>query len=207
MSSYSGGASEALTFLDKQFLMPNIPNLPLIVYPKTVSSNRNVMMTSIEAVTALNILRDLPEEVDNEDYFKVLDHVTSLVITTMKKAAEAFNSDIRDARSRQLASVDSTVRNELVNQPLIGDTVYTDYKLVVPIKPRGVRGQFRHFRASRGGHTPRRPAWSPARSPAATPSTSATGWGAPPAPVDSWNPEPYRGRAPRRPRGVRRGRR
>ncbi len=213
MNAYSGCAGEALTFIDKQFLMPNVPNLPQVTYPQSVAASRSVMLSSVESVTALNILRDLPEDVDSEDYFRLLDHITSLIITTMKKTAEAFNSDIRGARARQLAGIEPNLRNELVNQPLIGSNLYTDYKklLLNPIKPRGGRVPFRHPRAIRGGHTPRRPSWSPARSPAraypAVPSTSATGWGAPTVPESAWNPEPYRGRAPRRPRGVRRGRR
>ncbi len=209
MNAYSGHASDALLFLEKNFLMPSVPNLPQAVYPKTASSGRNIMTTSIEAITALNILRDLPEEVNSEDYFKVIDHVTSLCMSMMKKAAEAFNCDILETRAKQLAGVDPAIRSELVNQPLIGDTLYTDYKklLSTTIRARGMRGQYRHFRASRGGSTPRRPSWSPARSPAAAPSTSATGWGAPPAPASAWNPESSRGRFPRRPRGVRRGRR
>ncbi len=208
MSSYGGYASEALTFLDKQFLMPSIPRLPPAVYPKSTSSNKNMIMTSIEAITALNILRDLPEQVDNEDYFKLLDHVTRLVISVMKKSAETLNYEIRETRSRQLTSVDSSIRNDLVNQPLFGDTLYTDYKklLVLPAKQYGSRGQFRHPRSSRVGRTSRAPASSPARYSAPTPSTSGSGWGAPPAPVE-WAPAPYRGRGPRRARRGRRGRR
>ncbi len=208
MSSYSGNASEALAFLDKQFLTPSVPSLPPVVYPKSAVSSRNSMMTAIEIVTALNILRDLPEEVENVDYFKVLDHITSLVISSMKKTAESYNSDVLEARSRHLAGVDPATRIELVNQPLFGDTLYTDYKklLVLPIRPNATRGQFRHFRASRGGHSPRGASWSPSRSSAEVPSTSTSGWGAPPAPVDSWNPVSCRGRPPRRPWGVRRGR-
>ncbi len=186
-----------------------VPSLPSVVYPKSAVASRNSMMTGIEVITALNILRDLPEEVENVDYFKVLDHITSLVIASVKKSAESYNSDVLEARSRHLAGIDPATRVELVNQPLFGDTLYTDYKklLVLPNRPNSTRGQFRQFRASRGGHSPRGASWSPSRSLAEVPSTSTSGWGAPPAPVGSWNPVSSRGRPSRRPWGVRHGRR
>ena len=178
-----------------------VPSLPSVVYPKSAVASRNSMMTGIEVITALNILRDLPEEVENVDYFKVLDHITSLVIASVKKSAESYNSDVLEARSRHLAGIDPATRVELVNQPLFGDTLYTDYKklLVLPNRPNSTRGQFRQFRASRGGHSPRGASWSPSRSLAEVPSTSTSGWGGPPAPVGSWNPVSSRGLPSRRP--------
>ncbi len=125
MSRYSSEASALSSFLDRTPAAHGTADLPPPVYTSALRNFQRNSLSSIEGITAANILRDLPQA-EMEDRSDVLDHICALFFTILRCSGEGVGSELRTTRQIQLASADQAIREELVNQPILSDRLYSD---------------------------------------------------------------------------------
>ncbi len=133
MSRYSSEVSELASFLDRTPTAQGTPNFPSPVFPKTVKVLQHNALSSIEGITAVNILNDLPETAA-EDRARLHGHIASLFFACLRRASEGLGSELRAVRHTHLAGADQSTREAMVNQPILSDRLYTDVSsLSIPV--------------------------------------------------------------------------
>ncbi len=125
MSRYSSEASEWASFLDYNPVVPMVRTCPAPAFPRAVEDARYSVRSHLEGITAMNILRDLPESAA-EERLQVINHVASLQFSGLNRSSEALGSHLREVRQLHLAHVDPAIRDELVHQPIWSHWLYTD---------------------------------------------------------------------------------
>ncbi len=125
MSRYSSEASEWASFLDSNPVVPPVLPYPPPAYPRVITDTRIAIKSHLEGITALNILRNLPED-EVEDRLAIINLLASLHFSGIRRQSEALGEQLRDYRAMHLAEVDPATREELVNQPIWSNQLYTD---------------------------------------------------------------------------------
>ncbi len=155
MTNYSSEVSEMGAFLDSNMMGPVSSFLPKPNFPPTMNYSRFMVLTALEGITALNILNELPASAAEEDRASLSDHLGGIFYAILKRAAESVGTTIRTVRFNQLGGVPKATRDELVNQPIVGDMLYTDDKKVgLASQPPPKRARFYPRNGTRGGGTP-----------------------------------------------------
>ncbi len=125
MSRYSSEASEWASFLDANPVVPMVQPYPPPAYPRAIGDTRFSIKSHLEGITAMNILRGLPDYAAKER-LQVINHVASLHFSGLRRQSEALGEQLRDYRAMHLAHVDPATRDELVHQPIWSNRLYTD---------------------------------------------------------------------------------
>ena len=98
---------------------------PPPAYPRAITDTRFSIKSHLEGITAMNILRRLPDYAA-QDRLEIINHLASLHFSGIRRQSEALGEQLRDYRAMHLAQVDPATRDELVNQPIWSNQLYTD---------------------------------------------------------------------------------
>ncbi len=161
MARYSSVVAPMAALLDVNLAAPVGSFLPKPVFPGNLSTSRFMVLAALEGVTALNILHELPTSALPEDRVALCDHIGSIFYAIMRKSSEHVGTAIRMVRYNQLGGVTKATREELVHQPILGESLYTDDKKVGLAAQPPSRGRYFPRGARRGWTAPAAPTPSP----------------------------------------------
>ncbi len=151
MSRYTTEISTLTSFLDEVMIGPLGSSLPSPSFPKEVVASKLLTLSALEGITALNVLNELPETATKEDRDALSDHLGSILYAILRRGSETLGTGIRAVRQAQLGGVNQALREELVHQPILLDTLYyDDKKLCLATQPPPKKAKFFNYRGTRG---------------------------------------------------------
>ncbi len=135
MSRYASEASGLSSFLDVTPAAPGTGDLPPPVYSSALKGYQRNSLSAFEGITAANVLRDMPsaelaDPAELADQNLVIDHICSLFFSILRCSGEGVGSELRATRQNQLAGADQAIREEMVNQPIVSDRLYSDTSML-----------------------------------------------------------------------------
>ncbi len=155
MARYSSDVSGMAAFLDSNMTGPIASFLPKPTFPPALINSRFMVLSALEGITALNVLNELPESTTKEDRDSLSDHLGGIFYAILRRASENLGTGIRSVRANQLGGVTKATRDELVNQPILAEMLYTDDKKVgLASQPPSKRAKFFPRQGTRGGWNP-----------------------------------------------------
>ncbi len=155
ISKYTSEISSMASFLDEPMAGPIGSFLSKPQFPTGLNSSRFMILSALEGITALNVLHELPETATKEDREALSDHLGGIFYAILRKTSETFGNTIRSVRLTHLGGVTRATQDELVNQPILDDTLYTDDKKVgLAAQPPSKRPKFFNRKGTRGGWNP-----------------------------------------------------
>ncbi len=154
IAKYTSEISHMASFLDEPLAGPVGSFLAKPVFPSSLTSSRFLILSAIEGITTLNVLHDLPENADPVDRRALSDHLGGIFYAILRKTSEHFGNTVRSVRFSHLKGVARSTQDELVNQPILEDTLYSDDKPVGLAAQPQRRPRFFAPRGTRGGWTP-----------------------------------------------------
>ncbi len=155
ISRYTSDISAMASFLDDNMASPIGSFLPKPYFPAALTTSKFMVLSALEGITALNVLNELPASTTKEDRDSLSDHLGGILYAILRKASENLGTGIRAVRQTQLVGVNQATRDEMVNQPILSETLYTDDKKVgLASQPQTNRARFFNRRGARGGSNP-----------------------------------------------------
>ncbi len=154
ISKYTSEISSMASFLDEPLAGPVGSFLTKPQFPPSLISSRFMILAALEGITTLNVLHDLPDTADQEDRRSLSDHLGGIFYAILRKTSENFGNTVRSVRFNHLKGVARATQDELVNQPILEDTLYSDDKPVGLAAQPPRRPKFFAQRGTRGGWTP-----------------------------------------------------
>ncbi len=143
MADYTTEVSGLGAFLDGNMTGPLSSFLQKPVFPGAMVFSRFMVLAALEGITALNMLHELPKTASEEDRASLSDHIGGIFYAILHKGAENVGSLTRSVRQNQLGALSRAVKDEMIHQPILGDTLYTDDKKVgLAAQPPTKRARF-----------------------------------------------------------------
>ncbi len=151
MAGYTTEVSGLGAFLDGNMSGPLSSFLQKPFFPGPMNFSRFMVLAALEGITALNMLHELPRAASDEDRASLSDHIGGILYAILHKGAENIGAITRAVRLTQLGSLSRAIKDELVNQPILGSTLYTDDKKVgLAAQPPPKRARFFHKQGNQG---------------------------------------------------------
>ncbi len=150
MSRYTSEISTLASFLDETMLGPLGSSLPAPYFPKEVQTSKVTILSALEGITALNVLNELPKSATKEDRDSLSDHLGSILFAILRSSAANLGAGVRAVRQAQLGGVNQVLRDELIHQPILADTLYYDDKKLSLAQPPPKKTKFFNYRGTRG---------------------------------------------------------
>ncbi len=133
MSEYSSDITELASILDKVPAAPRTSQLPPPVFTEAIQRFQYASLISAQGIAAIQILDNIPESV-RVDRRRIHALIARLFHAGLGNATSGVGSEVRATRHTQLAGLETTARDALVHQPILGDGLYSDPSgLVFPI--------------------------------------------------------------------------
>ncbi len=150
MARYTSSVAPMASVLDANLAAPVASFLPKPLFPGSLTTSRFLALAALEGITALNVLHLLPRSALPDDRLALSDHIAKIFYAIMRKSTENVGTMVRQVRHNQLAGVNKATREELVYQPIMGESLYTDDKKVGLAAQPPSRGRFVARGARRG---------------------------------------------------------